>query len=768
MPTREAEVLRERRSPWRWFAGPAATVAFALLLEWLQGTPFDIPNPAVVLAIAVVWSAYLGGVVPGLVSALVSIACVTWYHSEHTWPLSYTADDLRRLPASYVALPALAVLVGILQARRNAAVEQAASARATAQFQDIFERAGDAIFVADADGRYRHVNRRACELTGYSETELLHMRMADVLAPGELQRQPFRIAELNQRRSLRTERRFKRRDGSIFTGEVSASMTPEGRLLGIVRDVTAHHDAMDKLREALSLQQATIESTTDGILVVDLQGHWAGFNRRFVDMWRIPPELANRGDDARVLEHVREQLSDPDAFRAKVEELYSHPEASSFDEVGFRDGRVFERYSLPQMLDGKPVGRVWSFRDVTDARRQAVAMRDTERRWSQTQKLEALGRLAGGVAHDFNNMLLAILGEAELLSLALPDGSPHRESVENIRNAGRRSAALTRQLLAFGRRQRVEPRELALSTLLAELEPLMRRIVGVRVQVVLDLPHAGSGPRVLADPGQIEQAVLNLVVNGSDAMPDGGELRVSLRGEEITPDAVVSRGARVSGPHAVIEVRDHGTGIPEDVRPHLFEPFFTTKDSGKGTGLGLATVYGSVQQAGGFVEIESASGRGSAFRVLLPAAPASVREPSAGRPMNGLDGGTPIEATLLVAEDEPLVRQFVCATLRRFGCHVVEAESGERALELARLHEGPIHLLLSDVIMPGMTGPELAEQLLVERPGTRVLLMSGYPGDELPELRSGRQAFALLAKPFTGDELEARVRERLAAADSAD
>ncbi len=746
---------------WRLLAGPVVTIAFAVLLSLLEVTPAGLPNPGILFSLAVVTSAYLGGVLPGLLSAAIGAAYLTWFHSQHVWPLKLEPGEYRRLFAAYLSLPALAVLVGILQARKNAALQQAALSTAAARFQEIFQRAGDAIFVADADGRYRNVNQRACELTGYSEAELLQMRMADVLAPGELQRQPFRIAELNLRGTMRTERRFRRKDGSVFIAEIAASMTPEGQLLGIVRDVTSHHDAMEKLREALSLQQATIESATDGILVVDTNGRWVGYNRRFLDMWRIPPQLANAGDDARVLDHVRGMLEDPAGFLGKVEELYSHPEASSFDELAFRDGRIFERYSLPQMLDGRPVGRVWSFRDVTEVRRQASAMRDTERRWQQTQKLEALGRLAGGVAHDFNNMLLAILGEAEMLALALPPDSPHQVPVANMRSAATRSAALTRQLLAFGRRQRIEPREVVLSSLLLDLEPLMRRIVGVRVRLVVELPERGAGPRVVADPGQVEQALLNLVVNGSDAMPDGGDLFVSVTETDLSASEAARRGARVEGPHAVIEVRDTGLGIPDDVRPHLFEPFFTTKEAGKGTGLGLATVYGAVEQAGGLIEVESELRKGTTFRVLMPVAHAqpegaASESSSAAPPLAKLTG------TLLVAEDEPLVRQFVCATLRRLGCDVLEAETGEQALAVARAFSGRIDLLLSDVIMPGMTGPELAEHLLRDRPDVRVLLMSGYPGDELPLPQRGERSFPLLAKPFGGDALEEKLREMLA------
>ncbi|MBI5170969.1 MAG: PAS domain S-box protein [Candidatus Eisenbacteria bacterium] len=753
--------IRRKLPAWRLLAGPAATLAFSAVLHLLEVTPAALPNPGVLFSLAVVTSAYIGGVLPGLLSAAIGAAYVTWFHSQHVWPLAFDPEDFRRLPATYLTLPALAVLVGLLQARRNAALQQAALATAAARFQDIFQRAGDAIFVADPDGRYRNVNQRACELTGYSEAELLQMRMSDVLAPGELQRQPFRIAELNARGTMRTERRFRRKDGTLFMVEISASMTPEGRLLGIVRDVTAQHDAMEKLRRALSLQQATIESATDGILVVDTHGHWVGFNRRFLDMWRIPPELANAGDDARVLAHVRGMLEDPAGFLARIEELYAHPEASSFDELTFRDGHIFERYSLPQMLDGRPVGRVWSFRDVTEVRQQAAAMRDTDRRWQQTHKLEALGRLAGGVAHDFNNMLLAILGEAELLALALPPDSPHQESVANIRAAATRSAALTRQLLAFGRRQRLEPREVVVSSLLHDLEPLMRRIVGVRVHLALQLPARDEGPRVVADPGQIEQAVLNLVVNGSDAMPEGGELVVSVAQTELSASEATRRGARAPGPYAVIEVRDSGLGVPDDVRPHLFEPFFTTKEAGKGTGLGLATVYGAVEQAGGFIEVDSVLHQGATFRVLLPVAPAHP-EGAPVEPRTAEEPAGKIEATLLVAEDEPLVRQFVCATLRRLGCDVLEAESGEQALAVARAFSGRIDLLMSDVIMPGMTGPELAEQLLQDRPDVRVLLMSGYPGDELPLPQRGEASFPLLAKPFGGDALEDKLRAMLA------
>ncbi|MCC6653281.1 MAG: PAS domain S-box protein [Candidatus Eisenbacteria bacterium] len=752
-----------RTPSWRQFVGPVLTLTFALILHSLEVTPARFPNPGVLLSLAVVWSAYLGGVVPGLLSATISLVYVTWFYSTHSWPLDFTEEQSRRLPAVYVSLPALAILVGILQARTRAALGELALSNAAARFQEVFDRAGDAIFVASPDGRYRSANQRACDLTGYSEVELLQMRMADVLAPGDLQRQPFRIAELNQRKAMRTERKFRRKDGSTFVGEISASITPDGRLLGIVRDVSLQHEAIEKLREALSLQQATLESTTEGILVVDLKGRWVGYNQRMLRMWHIPAELAGSGDDGRVLAAVCEQLQEPDAFLAKVDELYTHPLASSSDEVHFRDGRIFERYSLPQLLDGRAVGRVWSFRDVTDERRQAAALRDSERRWQQTQKLEALGRLAGGVAHDFNNMLLAILGEAELLERSMPADSVHLEGVRNIRSAGQRSAALTRQLLAFGRRQPVEPREVPLAELLQGLEPLMRRIVGVRVRLTLAVPRDGTGARVRVDPGQVEQSVLNLVVNASDAMPDGGDLSVRLGEEHVAPEGATSRGARQAGRHAVIEVTDTGVGIGDEVRPHLFEPFFTTKEAGKGTGLGLATVYGVVEQAGGFLEFDTQPGSGSTFRILLPAVAGEqdgVAPEAASR-----DGRAPaptLRATLLVAEDEPLVRQFVCMSLRRLGCVVLEAESGEHALAIAESHEGDIDLLLSDVIMPGMSGPELAVEVTRKRPGVRVLLMSGYPGDELPELAPGQQELPLLSKPFSGEALEVRVRDLLA------
>jgi CheY-like chemotaxis protein len=370
--------------------------------------------------------------------------------------------------------------------------------------------------------------------------------------------------------------------------------------------------------------------------------------------------------------------------------------------------------------------------------------------------LEAVGRLAGGVAHDFNNLLTAIKGNAGLLLADLPSGSPLREDVEEIDRAAQRASDLTRQLLAFSRRQVLQPRVVDLNAVIGETRRMLRRLIEEDVEIVVDLAPS-VGP-VKADPGQVEQVVLNLAVNARDAMPGGGRLTIS------TSDATVPPEPREGWPYFVpageyvrLDVADTGVGMEPQVLAHLFEPFFTTKPAGKGTGLGLSTVYGIVKQSGGYVWADTEPERGSRFVVLLPrvvddqgrAAGAEEAAPLPGR-----------GATVLLVEDEDSVRSLTRRVLQRAGYRVLEAEDGERALSVAQAHEGGIDLLLTDVVMPGGGGRRLAERMAALRPSTRVLYMSGYPGDAMAEhgLEAGVD---LLPKPFTPESLLRRVADAL-------
>ncbi|HKW40295.1 MAG TPA: PAS domain S-box protein [Gemmatimonadales bacterium] len=924
----------------------------------------------------------------------------------------------------------------VTEQRRTAEALQASEQR----FRQLVEHSSDVITLLGRDGTVLYASQSSQPVLGYGPTENVGRSAFELIHPDDRPAALELFGEVMQRpgHHVKTELRALHQDGTWRLLEAHGVNRLDDPAIGAIvvtyRDITERHRIEQNLHETLSLLSATFDSTADGILVVDLAGHILSFNRKFAELWRIPDSILEAKDSAQALAFVLEQLPDPEGFLAKIRGLYARPDASSFDVLTFKDGRIYERLSQPQRIAGKSVGRVWSFRDVTESRRaeqvqlatyriseaahaarnlrelyaaihqivgelmpaknfyialydpgtelltfpyfvdevdtdfpakrlgkglteyvlrtgqpllvtpevhaelerrgeveligapsidwvgvplkigdrtigvlvaqtytpgvrygekekhilqfvstqvamaierkrteeqlhdserkyrllfetnpepmfvydfetlqilavneaaikrygysepeflgltigdirppedqagleeelghrppegavrvgvrhrtkegrpfevdlvarplefagrrarlvlarDVTAQRHLEEQLRQSQKMEAVGQLAGGIAHDFNNLLTAILGSTQLLLHATPPGDTRREDIEEIRNAGLRAAELTRQLLAFSRRQVLAPKVLELNAVVANMERMLRRLLGEDVELATTLdPDTGA---VSADPGQLEQVLLNLAVNARDAMPHGGRLSVNTARFTLGEEHIERRHRLPPGDYACLAVTDTGVGMDEATQAHLFEPFFTTKEVGKGTGLGLATVYGIVKQSGGYIWVYSEPGQGTTFTVYLPRLPGTGRPESVAPAEPATLPGT---ETILLAEDEATVRTVVRDALQRLGYTVLEAASAEAAIEIADRHEGPIHLLLTDVVMPEQSGDRLAVRLRRARPEMRVLLVSGYPDDRVVRCTEQGQSVSYLQKPFGLETLARTVRQAL-------
>jgi hypothetical protein len=408
------------------------------------------------------------------------------------------------------------------------------------------------------------------------------------------------------------------------------------------------------------------------------------------------------------------------------------------------------------------IGRTFFDDSGTPVRAAGIGIDVTERRqledqYRQSQKIEAIGQLAGGVAHDFNNLLTAILGYCELLIESVGPASQHRAHLDEIRRAADSAASLTRQLLAFGRRQILEPRVLDLHHAVCQMEPMLRRLIGEDIAVVVH--KAGEVGRIRADVGQIEQVILNLAINARDAMLQGGTLRIDVADVDLDESYARRHAGSVAGPYVMLAVSDTGTGMDAATQTRVFEPFFTTKAKGRGTGLGLSTVHGIVQQSGGTIWVYSEPGRGSTFKVYLPRVDAPVEKTARGGEPTSLTGSE----TILVLEDETGVRDLVRRVLERYGYRVLVAETPHEALAVAEEQQGQIQLLISDVVLPEMTGPAVAERIVAAQPQIRVLYMSGYTDSDIVHRGVLDEGTPFLQKPFVPEALARKVREVLQA-----
>jgi two-component system, cell cycle sensor histidine kinase and response regulator CckA len=558
---------------------------------------------------------------------------------------------------------------------------------------------------------------------------------AEALAPFEMALRGFREANASLRESAATlERRVEER----------------------TRDLA---DTERALRERTRLLTAIVESIADGIIVADRSGKVVLANQasRRIGVTNLPAgEWASalgifRGDTVTPFPQAELPL-----FRA------IHGEQTKEVEVFVRNDHVPDGVHLSTIgsplhdESGTAEGGVVVFRDVSDRKRAAERLRVTEEQLRQSQKMDAVGRLAGGIAHDFNNILSVILSYSEFMLQDLREGEPMRDEVVEIQKGGQRAAELTRQLLMFSRQQVIQPRVIDLNDTVKNIERMLVRILGADVDLV-SLPTVPLG-RVRADSGSIEQLLLNLVVNARDAMPTGGKLTIETSNITLDDDYVKQHLGARTGPHVMLAVTDTGVGMDATTRARIFEPFFTTKPQGKGTGLGLSTVFGIVQQSAGSVWVYSEPGHGTTFKVYLPCVGQAVDAPSSSPPEPLTLCGS---ETVLLVDDDDQVRATAAAILRRNRYHVIEARNAGEALLHAERHPGNIDLLLSDVVMPQMSGPELAHRLAGSRPALRVLCMSGYTDDSVVRHGVLESKVAYVQKPLTPNVLLVKVRETL-------
>ena len=508
---------------------------------------------------------------------------------------------------------------------------------------------------------------------------------------------------------------------------------------------------VDELHWKTALMEAQMEAAPDGILMIDNQGKKILQNQRMNDLLKIPPHISQDKDDTVQVKFVASRAKDPRQVTDKIAYNYAHPEEISRDELEFVDGTIVDRYSSPvRDKNGISCGRIWIFRDMTQARQLEMQLR-------QSQKMEGIGQLAGGVAHDFNNILAALLMQTELIEMVEQLPAEVVEGLQQIRADANRAAELTRQLLLFSRRQVMQASVFDLNELVTNLAKMLQRIIGEDIRLQL---HLHAAPLLMrADAGMIDQIIMNLAVNARDAMSTGGRLRIETEQKQVTDEMAGRYPDAAPGDYACLSVSDTGGGIAQDILPKIFEPFFTTKAAGKGTGLGLATVFGIVKQHRGWIKVDNRPGSGVTFHIFLPASGEGATQSAKVEAKANPTGG---KETILLVEDEPAVRKLICKMLERRGYDVVLASNGIEAVDLWLAQSRKVALLLTDLVLPGgMTGHELARQLQSSQSALKIVYMSGYSPEIAGREFELRQGENFVQKPFAADKLLETIRHSL-------
>jgi PAS domain S-box-containing protein len=760
------------------------------------------------------------------------------------------------------------------------------------RYRSLFDNAKDAIFTIAADGTFTSLNPAVEAMAGISRADWIGQPFAPMVHPddlplaGEMFNRTLK-GEKTPVHELRGNPSLSR--PAIMEMTLAAQKDESGKIIGVLgigRDITERKQAEEELRLKTAFLEAQVNSSLDGILVVDQNRNVSLQNQRFIDLFKMPLRLADTGADEIRLRWVTDRIKNSEPFVQKVLYLYAHPNEISRDEIELNDGTILDRYSSPAIgKDGKYYGRIWTYHDITERKRDEEALRKiklqlahamslaqlaaweydaasglftfsdayyalhgttaelengyrmsaevfvrkflhpddahlvaaeigkavattdldyhsqvearifrrdgelrhvlvhiaitkdaagrtiqiqganqdiTERkkleaRLFQSQKMETVGKLAGGIAHEFNSILTAIIGQSELLLGDLPAESPLATSATEISRAANRAATLTRQLLAYGRKQILQPESLDLNKVIASMEGMIHHLLGGDVDVYFVPAHDLQA--VKADAGQIEQVVMNVAMNAADAMPQGGKLTIETGNVTLDQEYVSHFPDLKAGGYVMLAITDTGAGMSAEVKARVFEPFFTTKGVGEGTGLGLSTCYGILKQSGGHINVYSEPGHGTTFKIYLPQVEAATTIPSPRLATPDLPRGT---ETILLVEDDSALREMAATLLKRLGYTVLAAANGIEALTLIHQRDtGHIDLLFTDIVMPHMSGKELADRVQASYPHTRILFTCAYTGNAIVHQGVLDKGVALLQKPFTPAALAHKLREVL-------
>ncbi len=637
---------------------------------------------------------------------------------------------------------------------------EAALRESEERLRAIFDASRDGLVVED-DGVIVYINQSYTQLLGYDEPEeLIGKNISELLPPDEAER----MTEYGRRR-LRGEQpptsyRFngKKKNGTLVEVEAAVSTsTIAGKtyITTAIRDISERKQAEDSLKESEQRYRFLSEGIPHQVWTAQPDGRLDYANQRTFEYFGRTQE--------HLLKDGWQDVVHSDDLPDCIESWSNSLQTGQRYEVKFRlqkaDGTYrwhVGRATAGRNSDGKIIKWFGTNTDIEDQRLAEEALRASEEQLRQTQKLESVGQLAGGIAHDFNNLLVVINGYSDLILRGLKEDESLRLRVEEIKKAGERAAALTQQLLAFSRKQVMQPAVLDLNVIATNTSKMLQRLIGEDIELSLNLKSALG--QIKADPGQLEQVIINLAVNARDAMPHGGKLMIETANADLSEDYLYQHSLVQPGRYVRLAISDTGMGMPPETQARIFEPFFTTKDVGRGTGLGLSTVYGIVKQSGGYIWVYSELGKGTTFKIYLP----RVNEQATPLRATTAEAELPrgVETVLLV-EDEATVRRMTREVLEMSGYTVLEAANGSEAQMVCERHEGIIHLLLTDVVMPLMGGHEVAEKLAGSRPEMKVLYMSGYTDDAIVHHGVLDEGTAFLEKPFMPDSLARKVRNVL-------